>query len=236
MKKQEKILEPTVKVGVLVPSAGMWEMEFGRALVSLFAHTLHWRPDPALGCERMSVNLYCLSGSMLVTNRQKLIAQALKDNCTHILFIDDDMVFPKDALIRLLSSGKPAIGGNYTTRSFPVNWVGQGFDGKPISSKKKHGLQKVQYLGCGMLMVRRSVLEKLSVPLFMMEWIPDIPGFCGEDVYFCAKIQKEAEEDIWVDHDLSKQLRHVGKLQYHSNLIDHELPAPESRSVKVNST
>lgn len=226
MKKSEKTpkLQETYDVGILVPCNGTWVMQFGAALVGMVQHTMTWRPDPSLGIKSMRVRLYTLESSMLVQNRQKLVAHAMKDGCTHMLFLDSDMIFPKDTLIRLLQRGKQVVGANYMTRSFPTHPVALGRDGKHLSSKGKVGLQKVNFLGLGVTLIAREAIEKLSVPLFMMEWIPDISGFCGEDVYFCAKLTEEAGADVYVDHDLSNEVLHVGKTKFGFHLEGHELP------------
>ncbi len=224
MKQLGKILPKELKIGVLIPSGGMWEPQFGQALVSLFMKTQGWRPDPKLGCEKLTLKLYCLVGSMLVTNRQNLIAAALKDGCTHVLFIDDDMIFPPDSLIRLLLRNKSVIAANCVTRNFPVRWIAHDLKSKELSSSGKTGVQKVQHVGAAFMLIRREVLEPLTLPLFMMEWIPSLQAHCGEDIYFCMKLQAEASADIWVDHDLSQQISHIGKLPHHAGLIGVELP------------
>jgi hypothetical protein len=35
----------------------------------------------------------------------------------------------------------------------------------------------------------------------------------GEDIYFCIKA-KDAGFDTWVDHDLSKGIKHIGQYVY----------------------
>jgi hypothetical protein len=193
------------------------------SLVSMVKHTMLWRPEEELGISSLQLATYSKEISMLVTSRHQLVVQALKDECTHLLFLDADMVFPPDTLVRLLTPGKEVIAANATTRSFPVKTVAHDLDWKEVSSLKKDGLQKIQHVGCAVMLIDLSIMEKLQPPLFMMEWIPELGDYCGEDIYFCARLQ-EAGVELWVDHTLSKQIGHEGKLVYGHKMLGKEPP------------
>jgi hypothetical protein len=62
------------------------------------------------------------------------------------------------------------------------------------------------------------VLKALKPPLFMMEWVPDTGGYCGEDIYFC-QVAQEAGFDVWIDHDLSQNILHVGRMAYGQDVM-----------------
>ena len=38
-------------------------------------------------------------------------------------------------------------------------------------------------------------------------------GYCTEDVTFCNKV-RAAGNQIWIDHDLSREIRHVGSVAF----------------------
>lgn len=229
MKKRSEKTTRRIDVGVLVPCMGSWDMYFGKHLVALFAKTMGWRPGPEQGVEALRVRLYTLATSMLVKSRHKLIKNALKDGCTHILFIDSDMTFPDDGLLRLLQRRKPVVGANYTTRQWPVNNVAVGLDGERLDSRGKYGCQRVQHLGCGFMLVEAEAIKKLEPPLFLMDWIPSLGDYCGEDVYFCAKLQA-AGYGVYVDHELSQQMGHIGKIRFGPNMLGVEQPQPFKNS------
>ena len=214
-----------IELGICVPSHGGWKTAFGRSLVSMTQHLMAWRPDPSLGIRSFRYRLYTQEGSMLVQSRHNLTVAALKDKCTHLLFLDSDMTFPKDTAIRLLLRDKEIIGVNATTRSYPVMHIAHDLQGKRIDSGKKFGVQKVQHVGMAVMMLSAGIFQKLLPPLYMMEWIPDTGSYCGEDVYFCAKAQA-AGYDVWIDHDLSKQVGHLGAQHFGPNMIGLEKPVP----------
>lgn len=146
---------------------------------------------------------------MLCQNREAMTKTAMQSGCSHILFIDSDMIFPANTLERLLDANKPFVAANCTTRAEPVETVAHTLDGKRLQSWGKSGLVKVQHVGLAVALIAREVLEPLRQPLFLMDWIPPLQAYCGEDVYFCQKV-RQAGFDLWVDHDLSKEIFHIG--------------------------
>jgi hypothetical protein len=157
------------------------------------------------------LTLATVESSMLSASREKLIVQALRGGATHALFLDSDMDFPIDTAHRLLKWDKEFICAAYPTRSEPAVPVAAGLDGKKFSSKGKHGIQKIQHGGFGVCLIYVDAVKKLQQPLFLMDWIPDVGGgsYCGEDVYFSQKMAQVGIE-LWVDHDLSNEIGHVG--------------------------
>lgn len=220
-----------IKVGVCIPSLGGWNAKFGISLISMVKKTMLWRPEPEEGFKSLHLSTYSKETSMLVGSRHQLTLAALKDNCTHMLFLDSDMVFPPDTLIRLLKARKEVVAANATTRAFPVTPIAHDLNWKVVQSRKKDGLQKVQQVGCAVMLIDLSIMKKLSPPLFMMEWVPDLGDYCGEDVYFCAKLQ-EAGVDLWIDHTLSKEIGHEGKLVFGHEMVGMDAPP----SIKEGST
>lgn len=214
-----------IELAICVPCHGDWKTGFGRSMVAMAQHLMGWRPDPKLGIKRFRFRLYTQGTSMLVQSRHSLVVAALKDKCTHILFLDADMTFPQDTAIKLLMRDKKIVGVNATTRSYPTMHIAHDLEGKRVDSRKKHGLQKVQHVGMAVMLINTEVFQKMTPPLFMMEWIPDIQAYCGEDVYFCAKAQ-QAGYDIWIDHDLSHDVGHLGSQHFGPGLIGMEKPVP----------
>ena len=209
-----------IDIGVCIPSTGTWKQEFGKCVAMMFADFTGWRPE---GVKASRIRLFAVATSMLVYSRHKLVANALGAGCTHLLFLDSDMIFPRDTIQRLWGWDKDFVATSYTTRNFPVAEIGHGMDGKLVESRKKHGLQKVRLAGLGCAMAKAEVVKKLTPPLFMMDWVPDIKGYCGEDVYFIQKLA-EIGVDTWVDHDLSKELKHIGEYTYGHKDIGHVPP------------
>lgn len=154
-------------------------------------------------------------GSYIPNNRIALVKQALDMEASHILFIDSDMRFPKDALEHLLKADKDIIGANYRQRT-QDQWTARKGD-QFVSSNKMVGLEEVDTLGFGVTLIKANVfngtLRKVPEPWFAMPYHTRDKKLVGEDVYFCT-VAKEQGFKIWVDHDLSQEVKHTGVVEF----------------------
>jgi hypothetical protein len=157
-------------------------------------------------------------GSLLPRNRQKLVeyARTVDDPgpVTHLLFLDDDMMFPAELMYRLFEHDKPIVAVNYPTRKAPIHMTAQK-GGKPLSSADKIGTEAVDFAGMGAMLVQLAVFDKLETPYFSTAYWKNErgEGYISEDAYFCLKARK-AGFDILVDHGLSQEVSHIGSAAY----------------------
>jgi len=161
-------------------------------------------------------------GSVLPGNRELLAEQAIEMGASHLFFVDSDMRFPPDTLNRLLAHEKPIIGANAVTRKGFIRPYAGGFDGMPVYSNGKTGVEKVLTVGAGLLLIDCNVFKSLEKPWFMFHYMPGI-GHGGEDAYFCRCADAKGFE-TWVDHDLAHDVRHIGTMEYG---MEHAQPVPE---------
>lgn len=211
---------PDAKVAVCVPSGGEWKSGTAVSAIMLVTDFMQYGVP---GLRSRTVHVNSTESSMLVANRHNSVKVTLKTGASHLLFIDSDMRFPPWALRRLMSHNLPIVAANCTRRAFPVTGTALDFDGKDVVSKGKTGLEKVRQVGGAFMLIRRDVLEKLKPPLFLMDWVPEMDGYCGEDIYFSQLVQA-AGYDMWVDHDLSNYIGHIGNFTYGHGHVGHEIP------------
>lgn len=211
---------PDAKIAFSVPSGGEWKS--GTAVSSIMLVT-DFMQYGVPGLRSRSVHVNSTESSMLVANRHNAVKVALKHGASHLLFVDSDMRFPPWALRRLLSHDLPIVAANCTRRAFPVTGTALDMDGKDVDSNGRTGLEKVRQVGAAFMLIRRDVLEKLRPPLFLMEWVPEMDGYCGEDIYFSQLVQA-AGFDMWVDHDLSRHIGHIGSFTYGHGHVGHKVP------------
>lgn len=107
-----------------------------------------------------------------------------------VFFLDDDMVFGSDVLMRLLAHNVPIVGGLYLTRRPPYYSAAGWKDGdhaKFLSDEDMHSgrLLSVDWVGTGCLLIRKEVLDALEYPWFEAGRIH--PDEMSEDVWFCWK-------------------------------------------------
>ena len=217
-------------------------------LVAIPSGKRGWAPDFCLSLVRMvqahehssdmvgvGLSICCASGANLCLNRSILIEEALAEGFSHVLWLDDDMTFPADALARLLAHDLPIVASNCTLRLLPILPTAlQG--GQRLSSHEAAGLEQVDRIGLAVALTQVGVFDRIPKPWFAWE-IDDGngPRLCSEDEYFCVKAQR-AGFDIFIDHDLSQQIGHVGELTFYQSMIDPEELAVVNREAAKGRT
>ena len=90
--------------------------------------------------------------------RNDLTHDFLKSDCTHILFIDSDIIFSYEQVKKILMSDEDVVGGFYVKKQEGVVApVCNTFNS--IDKPRLDGLVKVKYMGTGFLRVSRKVFE-----------------------------------------------------------------------------
>lgn len=211
-----------IRVGIAVCSRDTVKAGFAFDLARLIAFTsVH-------GVAQGHLELVLLNnrGTLIVNQRHELVIQAMKDRCDAILWLDDDMRFPMDSLFRLMNHDKPVVACNYTTRKppcHPVAFTNVNRD-NPAGFRyvwtlpESTGLEQVDTVGMGVMLTHINVFLGMKPPAFQLLWNEKGHGFEGEDIYFCMKL-KETGVAVYIDHDLSKLVKHEGLHEY-ENLVD----------------
>jgi predicted O-methyltransferase YrrM len=128
---------------------------------------------------------------------------------SHIMFIDSDMMFPKTALKQLLTRDKDIIGANYIQRVRQDQWSAQ-IRGESVISTEQNGVQEVDSIGMGVCLIKTEVFKTIPQPWFNTPF--ENNQYMGEDNFFCRLAQEHGYK-IYVDHDLSQQVRHIGEIK-----------------------
>jgi hypothetical protein len=165
----------------------------------------------------MSLAMLCMNpgAPVLLLNARSSLVPLGRNQCagaaqimkaTHLLFLDTDMVFPADTLIRLLAHNKDIVGASYSRRVPPFHPLTVTEEGEnlPITS----GLRRVKLLPTGCMLIRLGVFNALAKPYFNL--VAEGDQLRGEDYYFCG-LARAAGFDIWCDGDLSLQMGHIGQ-------------------------
>jgi glycosyltransferase involved in cell wall biosynthesis len=201
-----------MRIAILIPARGQMEVATAFDLVAMCAYTIK--------TTNHDIDLFTSSGTLIFDQRNNLVKTALDIKADYLLFVDADMRFPKDTLKILMAHDKDIIGVNATTRSEPVKPTAKNMqinednsiDWMPIYSNAKTGIEMADGIGCGVMLIKRKVIEGMEEPYFYFEQLPG-NRILGEDIYFCVKA-KDAGFDTWVDHDLSKHIKHIGQYVY----------------------
>jgi len=177
-----------------------------------------------------ALELRSVVGDSLVSRaRNRLANEFLASDCTHLLFLDTDLIFSPEQIGRLVSH-LPAVdivAGLYPKKQRALAWVLNMDDRFPDAEPS--GLHRVRYVGTGCLLISRRVLETLRnmhpesaygpeagepfevnydfFPVGVKEFPDGARRYLSEDWYFCQNAL-EAGFPVWADTTVA--LKHCG--------------------------
>ena len=193
--------KPT-KLAILVPCRD--------TIYSLFAASL---TELVKTCTIAGIDTHVIydSSTILLNQRENLANEAVKIKADYALWLDSDMMFPSTTAMRLMSHNKDIVAANYMKRSVPLTTVayterGDWDNWLPLESQED--LEVVEGIGMGCMLMKVSILEYIERPWFAFEYKDE--SWHGEDFYFQKQLQN-AGHQIFVDMNLSRQIRHIGQ-------------------------
>lgn len=196
-----------MNLSICIPAREMVHSAFAYDLCLLSTHWYAASPPGA------ALNIHMVNGTLIADQRQKLAMMALKAD--YALFLDSDMRFPKDLAQRLIARDRDIVACNYSTRRLPAKPVAwSDFAAQElVTSHDREGVEAVDAIGMGAMLVRTEVFRKLPAPWFQVVWSQAGRAFIGEDIYFC-QLAKAHGFEVFVDHDASKAVRHIGSFEF----------------------
>lgn len=185
--KQERQID--VVIG-LPTHDGTFKHETLRCLNQLIAHS-EKEGVACLRCEQI--------GAMLALNRQNCVDVAFAYEAKYLLFIDSDMVFQPDALIRLMTHDVDIVSGLYFQRMPPYNPHAYMEVKRnvlaPIDIWPKDELvDNLDSVGAGFLLIKTKILKGIGRPHFQFWNLPDGTPSGGEDSFFCDKARAKGHK------------------------------------------
>jgi len=162
----------------------------------------------------VKLHLNFRKGVYVHDNRNFIVDEALKAGATHLMFIDTDVTFEPDGIMKLLSANKDIIGGMYNMRSLPLTTTIKFIDDKGDFVKASaDSIPKVPFrcyaVPTGFTLIRLECLKKIPKPYF--EFSTWKGKLMGEDVRFCQKAN-EAGIEVWCDPTI--RIGHIGEYLY----------------------
>ena len=192
--------EKLYKILIAVPCGELVHARFAQDLALMMGYTTYVRPE-------MEVHLAFVQGTYLPRARAALVAHALERQATHILWLDADMRFPKDTLLRLLGHEEAIVAANYPSRQPPFIPTAMDNDYQPVFSGE--GLSEVRACGMGVMLTSCEVFHKIGKPYFALGYNKKQDDYAGEDVFFCEAARK-AGLRVLIDWALSADVGHCG--------------------------
>lgn len=176
-----------------------------------------------------TMELAHISGSSIITRARNLLVSRFRaSDCTDLLFVDSDINFKVDDVLRLLalSSDKDVVAGAYPRRGGALSYftdIDYGENGELVFVD---GLLRVKRVGTGFMLIRRHVIDALVArhpewryyvdtekthhySVFDFMTTPD--GYIGEDYLFCDRVREQGF-NVYLDPDVN--LGHYGNQEF----------------------
>jgi len=180
----------------------------------------------------INLQISSICGCSVVSRARNIIAnEFLKSDCDNLMFIDSDMTFQPEDLLRLFAFGqeKAIVAGAYEARKEGKIYI-LTLDGDSGSIyMDKMGLVRAKRVATGFMMIKREVFttlaekhpewyhrdtssEEMLYSFFDFDVRPE--GMIGEDFLFCERTL-EAGFSIWLDPSI--KLGHMGVHEFQSD-------------------
>lgn len=193
------------RIAICVPTRDLCSADFCHSYVKMVAHfCTHF-----VGKGQAETIQLMDMGTLLPEMRNTLAKTAIEMGATHILWLDNDMSFPEDMIERLYQHQKPIVAASYSQRREPCKPVAARDGYWVYTEEDSTGIERVDFVGMGAMLVETAVYENLPLPWHTLGWNAEKQTLVGEDVFFCRKAA-EIGAETWIDHDLSRELGHIG--------------------------
>ena len=179
-----------MKLMVAVPTVDYVHADFVKSLAKLSLR---------LGRERIPADIEIIGGTLVYIARNRLAQRAIRDEYTHVLWLDSDMTFSDRIVEDLLFCGKDMVCGAFVSRRPPYGPCVYTDISDPANMKKveNFGTEPFRVDGCGFATVLTSVS--------LLDAVQSNFGTCfrpteqyGEDLAFCDRV-KQLGMEIWCE-------------------------------------
>lgn len=224
----KKIEGKKTKVAIALPAQDNVKTMFAYDLARMMTFTAS-NSDVEMG-------IVVSRGSLVMKQRQLLAQTAVNDpSFTHILWLDTDMRFPKDTLLRLLKHDVPVVCAAYTERKPPFKPTAfvniQDFSERAWSTPETTGLRQIAAAGFGCVLTEIEVFKKMPKPWFNVGWYAKTETYIGEDIYFFLQLNGLGIP-LWLDQDLTKEVAHTGDFEF---TPEHAVQAEARRQAEAQA-
>ena len=198
-----------------------------------------------------AVRFVFTAGDAVNRQRNWLVHQFLKSDCTHLLFVDSDTSFRGADIVRMLAADLPVIGCNYPKREYNFPAAQGGTVAELIDSIAKgsvvtfeppqpavRGMIPVAYCGTGLLLIQRSVFERIAA----LDLVPQIRSNDGGTMHRFFSFEVINGDDLGEDYNFCGLCRKAGFQVYYdpaasaTHMGDHEFrghPQPAATAAYV---
>ena len=149
-----------LRVAICCPSGREWCASTGNSIAAMAAFSA------SAGLELVLLNV---QSSAIAHGRNTSVELALNNGADYVFFVDSDMTFPANTLLRLIQHGEDIVGATYCKRVMDVSGKYPTL-GKLVPPKDgilHDGLHEAILLPAGVLLINSNVFRKMGPPWFM---------------------------------------------------------------------
>jgi hypothetical protein len=217
-----------IRLTVGIPSSGFVRSGFAHSLANLMGHLcsvgIKTRTHKSL-----IIKLEMIEGSVIHMARELIVTRALESDSTHLLFLDDDMVFDADILDSMFARKQPVALCNYLLKTEEPVFLSVDKNKQHIlTSETSTGIELADSGGFGVSLFETEVFKKTPQPWFLPLYIKEQGKYTTEDVPFFYRVRKQGFP-VYVDHDASKKVEHIGNKRWSWN---KDFPVSNNQSSK----
>lgn len=223
--------KPRIRLVIGIPTSGMVPAGFTSSCMALVKSLAEQGIPSRKEADFDYAPVWCESASW-ISNRYEIVKGAIAQDATHLLFLDDDMVFLPQAVDLLFSRRHPIVVTNYLIKTEPPrDFVAVGLDGeRVVTTSKSTGIEPILYSGFGLSLFDLEVFRKTAEPWFLPEFVADRRIITTEDNP-CFRRFREAGFPVYLDHDATKFIvGHSGRKGW--NWTQWAGPAPKTDPTK----
>jgi hypothetical protein len=214
---------------VAVPSGTLWQAQFGVCLINLVAGFTKVKIP---GFKSQSLQVANVRSSILSKNRLDAVKAAKAAHAHYILFLDTDHTFPVSLVHQLIQHRRLVVAANCVTKQIPAQPTARARvphpQGVPVySDPDSYGLEEVWRVGTGVMLINMKVFEQIGMGVWDMKYLPEEETYQGEDWTFCEACEN-AGIPLYIDHDLSKQIGHLGNYEFTHDVVGELAKTPIS--------
>lgn len=134
-------------------------------------------------------DMVIISSSLVTLARNNMMLRFLKGDWTHLFFIDADVGFKRENLIRLLRYDEDVVAAPYPFKN--ENKQGWPVEVAPGAEVDEHGFVRALYAATGFMCIKRRVFETMLQSGISHSEVFDTmrvgDEYFGEDVAFCKR-------------------------------------------------
>jgi hypothetical protein len=158
----------------------------------------------------------------------------LESDCSDMVFVDSDLQFDTDAILKLIEYDRDLVAGAYRLKQQLIQYpIVLDFSHENNCKEESTGLVYAKALTTGLMRIQRKVFEELIKHYGMKcddsglyqffrtgTVFPDTNSWYGEDSYFC-RIWRDMGREMFICPDIN--ITHIGGIEYKGNYHEYLL-------------